>query len=176
MQSASKRVGIWNAGARVWGVALASICQHAEPMLPPARIPPLRSTAPLSPHPTQPSDSSAAERGVSRFDHARPHAKRLGRLLRGVTACWPLPEPCVCCSGTASGVRAVQGIQFCGREQSRIFRRREVGLQAAEQLEKMTKPTDYFRAYKKNELLQLHGSPSFHRGVGSRAPHLFALR
>ena len=46
-------------------------------------------------------------------------------------------------------VRAVQGIQFCGREQSRIFRRREVGLQAAEQLEKMTKPTDDFRPYKK---------------------------
>ena len=105
-ESASKRVSIWNAGAQGRGAGWRpSHCQHAEPM-PPRSYSPAQTDRPtLSPTPLSPPSGSSAAVGCSRrFEHARPHAKRhLGRLLRACLRAGPLPEPCVCSSGTASG-------------------------------------------------------------------------
>jgi hypothetical protein len=145
VQSASKRVGIWNAGARVWGVALASICQHAEPMLPPLAFPrsdrpPLSPPTPLSP--LIPAQQSGVSHGSTTHAHTR---RGSGGCCGACLRAGPFPNPACAALAQPPASGRCRAYNFAAGKQSRIFRRREVGLQAAEQLEKMTKPTDYFR-------------------------------
>ena len=89
------------------GVALASTCQHAEPT-PLAHTLPLRPTAPPFPTPLSPL-IPAQQRGVFTAVRTRTPTREVARVAAAAGACLragPLPEPCACCSGTASGGRA----------------------------------------------------------------------
>eukprot|EP00964_Phaeocystis_antarctica_P078112 scaffold48573_cov64-Phaeocystis_antarctica.AAC.3 len=64
---------------------------------------PARADHPLSPHPTQPSDSSASR---AECVTVRPDTPTREEARGGCGTClraWTLPDPCVCWSGRAQG-------------------------------------------------------------------------